>query len=339
MKMELVIFAKGKMDRGDRVLRSTLKNFSLYVVALLIAGCGGSGGGDSSSKNEQESQPVTVQAPKNLQADFGDGELSLTWDEVSGADSYNIYYANEPGIRTENYSSYDGGTWLRDVSSPLTITQLRNGVGYFAIVTAVRSGKESSSSGEVSALVRDPDAVIAGRYKPVNIRGDVILDTVNALYWKRCSVGQEWNLKDQTCTGIPQEMNWYDAVENYGTWADIESLPAEYVVDLKLPLPSGEWRLPTIDQLATLLYCSTERPQKFGPLNYCEGRDYQKPTIVLEAFPDAPLYDVWSGSVGGEIGSGLDLDAAWRAHFWSGGYTYNSRSGSMNAIRLVHPQE
>lgn len=307
----------------------------MCVSISMAAGCSGGGG----SSDADESNPtIAVQSPENLDADYGDRELLLVWSPVPSADSYNVYYGNEPGISAENYAAYDGGTWLKGVSAPLKISELENGAGYFAVVTAVVGGIESDPSNEVRALVRDPDALIAGRYKPVNIHGDVILDTVNSLYWKRCSEGQEWSLQNQTCVGQHLKLNWYDAVESYGSWADVESLPNEYIVDLNLPLPKNEWRLPTIEQLTTLLYCSTKRPQEFNPSTYCEGRDYQKPTIVTEAFPNSPQYDVWSGSVGGDIGSGLDLDTAWRVHFWSGGYTYNWR-GNPEAIRLVRPKD
>ena len=308
-----------------------------YVAQLVV-----NDGSENSSPDTVNIVAITVQPPNNLEANFNSRELSLTWDSVPGADSHSVYFAIEPGVTTENYAAYDGGTWLRDVSSPLTIPQLQNNTGYFAVVTAFKSGSESNPSNEVAALVRDPNAVIAGRYKPINIQGDVILDTVNSLYWKRCSVGQDWSLKDLTCVGYYTEMNWYDAVETYGSWADLESLPDVYLTDLKLPLPEGEWRLPAIEQLATLLHCSTKRPQEFGPLTYCAGRDYQKPTIVKEAFPNSPTYDVWSGSSAGPTGDyvedgdevWLDLDSAWRAHFWSGGYTSNSRV-STNAMRLM----
>jgi hypothetical protein len=322
---------------------------------LIFSACGG--GGDGGSKNNAEDDtsgepsapPVTVQAPKNLQADFNDHQLLLTWDSVPEVDSYSVYYSAEPGISAENYAANDGGIWLRDVSSPLTITELQNNVGYFAVVTAIKKDIESSTSNEAAALVRDPEALIAGRYKPINTQGDVILDTVNSLYWQRCSVGQNWSLKDQTCTGYYTEMSWYDAVETYGTWADLERLPDAYLIDLNLPLPEGEWRLPKIQQLVTLLYCSTKRPQEFTEFStraYCSGRDYQRPTIVQEAFPNSSTYDVWSGSSSGpmddyaEVGdeNWLNVDSAWRAHFYSFGFSDNSRV-STNAMRLMRPMD
>jgi len=289
-----------------------------YVAQLVV-----NDGSENSSPDTVNIVAITVQPPNNLEANFNSRELSLTWDSVPGADSHSVYFAKEPGITTENYAAYDGGTWLRDVSSPLTIPQLQNNTGYFAVVTAVKSDNESIPSNEVAALVRDPNAVIAGRYKPIGLKGDVIFDIVHELEWKRCSVGQEWDLKSLDCIGFRRNLSWYEAVETYGSWDVIEDKSF-----LEKAVPTPEWRLPTIDQLATLQYCETGDPQSFGPMQYCKRRYNQTPAIIEEAFPNTSLYNYWSGSGGGMIGG--------RVNFQSPSYTYNSAiSGEpMRLLRL-----
>ena len=86
--------------------------------------------------------------PANLHlTNEGNGQLSLAWNAVSGAASYNLYR-----------SPLSGGGWVKVNTSPLgstsfTDTGLRNATTYFYVVTALDGvGNESSTSNEVSAM-------------------------------------------------------------------------------------------------------------------------------------------------------------------------------------------
>lgn len=173
--------------------------------------------------------------------------------------------------------------------------------------------------------------LISDRYLPLGDSEGVIRDIETGFEWKRCSVGQDWNSSSGSCEGEPATFFWDDAVEAYGTWDDVTTWPDAILNEMKQPFPSGEWRLPTIEQLGSLLYCSTGNPTEFDPAQPCEGFDFTRPTIDLEAFPDSPASDVWSGSSDWESGDFI----AWRAHFWSGYTTSNFARGSLNPIRLV----
>lgn len=97
-------------------------------------------------------------------------------------------------------------------------------------------------------------------------------DIETGLMWMRCSVGQEWDGK--TCTGEAKEFTWEAAQEarvNFAGYSD--------------------WRMPTVDELRTLIYCSNGKPAKFS-MGACEGRagkDYASPTIVKEIFSSTPF--------------------------------------------------
>jgi hypothetical protein len=87
-------------------------------------------------------------APNGLTVtDEGNGEVSLSWNAVSGAASYNLYR-----------SPLSGGGWVRVNASALTATNftdtgLRNGQTYYYVVTAIDNhGNESDYSNEASAL-------------------------------------------------------------------------------------------------------------------------------------------------------------------------------------------
>ena len=60
----------------------------------------------------------------------------------------------------------------------------------------------------------------------------------------------------------------------------------------------GDWRLPTRDELTSLVYCSSgvrRAPDADGVPGTCEG-DYRAPTLLRAVFPDAPVHKYWSGT-------------------------------------------
>lgn len=68
-------------------------------------------------------------------------------------------------------------------------------------------------------------------------------DAKTGLMWDRCSVGQSWN--GTTCTGQAIELNWQDAID--------------YVKQFTNQQAKGgysDWRLPTIQELSSIRYCS-----------------------------------------------------------------------------------
>lgn len=157
------------------------------------------------------------------------------------------------------------------------------------------------------------EGLIAGRYQPIGEDCGIIRDVVNGLDWQRCSVGQTWDPVEQDCRGgRPGLFEWDEA--------------------LTLTAPGG-FRLPTISELRTLVYCSTGQPVLFGmPYDHedCEGY-YQRPTIVSEAFPlELPSSGYWSSS----LYAGYAYD--WWAVEFSSGFVYGRRDHYTTAyVRLV----
>lgn len=162
--------------------------FTIYTLLTLVA-CGGSGGGgsgapttstatlsssssssslaansSSSSLTLSSSSASTLAAPQNIAVIPANGSVTLTWNAVVGATSYNIYYASEPQILIRSIASFDDGTVLQNISSPRVINSLRNNETYYFVVTAVSGNVESLASIEVSAtpstidLSRQPSA-------------------------------------------------------------------------------------------------------------------------------------------------------------------------------------
>lgn len=113
---------------------------SLFLAVLLVGlGAGATGCTGAGSNGGQ------VSAPSNLTATSGDSEISLSWEAVDGAETYNVYRS------TSSADDTDANPIESDVSSPsYTDTTVENGTAYFYRVTAVDSkGNESETSGEV----------------------------------------------------------------------------------------------------------------------------------------------------------------------------------------------
>ena len=77
----------------------------------------------------------------------------LSWLE-SNATSYNVYYASDAGLDPDNIAGFSNGTVITNVSSPLTITGLQNGIGYYFILEGV--GETTLRS---SAIPARPDVL------------------------------------------------------------------------------------------------------------------------------------------------------------------------------------
>jgi parallel beta helix pectate lyase-like protein/fibronectin type III domain protein len=83
-------------------------------------------------------------APAGLSASPGDQQVSLTWNSVSGATSYNV-----------KRSTVSGGPYTtiatNVTTTSFTNTGLTNGTTFFFVVSAVNAAGESPNSGQVSA--------------------------------------------------------------------------------------------------------------------------------------------------------------------------------------------
>lgn len=126
----------------------------MFLLTAGLSGCGGGGGGATPA--------ATVSAPEQVTVDGGRTRITVTWSGVSGATSYNIYYAVTTPVNPATAAKVTG------VGSPQTIRDLTNGTRYYAVVTAVGASGESVISKEISAVAADPAPPLA----PLNIHVD-----------------------------------------------------------------------------------------------------------------------------------------------------------------------
>ncbi len=110
--------------------------FSSAVLA--VYGCGGGGGGGGGTGTPPS-------APTGITGSPGDRQVVVSWDAVSDAASYNIYWSTASGVTKAN------GTKIEGVTSPYSHAGLTGDTTYYYVVTAVNSYGESSESSQVSA--------------------------------------------------------------------------------------------------------------------------------------------------------------------------------------------
>ncbi len=101
--------------------------------------------------NRGKDAPTTQEAsttppPRSVAVKAGDTEAFLSWMEVPGAVSYNLYFNTAPHVTIQS------GTKIEGVTNPHAHTGLTNDTAYFYVVTAVfEDGTESALSEEVTA--------------------------------------------------------------------------------------------------------------------------------------------------------------------------------------------
>jgi formylglycine-generating enzyme required for sulfatase activity len=84
--------------------------------------------------------------PTNVRVNPGNKKITISWNSVSGATGYTIYWATDTGVSKTNYEGV-----ISDAVSPYTHTGLTNGTTYYYVVTAENSYGESHESSTVSA--------------------------------------------------------------------------------------------------------------------------------------------------------------------------------------------
>lgn len=139
--------------------------------------------------------------------------------------------------------------------------------------------------------------------------GAIYEDPDNGLQWMRCSLGQEWD--GQRCRGVADRFAWDEIRQmlsdfSYGGYQD--------------------WRLPSRDEMLTLIHCSSEEGGERGMR--CRG-NYSRPTIDQEAFPDTPPAEFWTSTRDDE-----EPARAWHISFYDAGARRDDMEYGRN-VRLV----
>jgi uncharacterized protein YjdB len=136
---------------GNPFTQTGLTNGTTYYYVVTAVNAGG----ESAASNPASATPQVPapSAPTGVGVVAGNAQVIVSWTGVSGASSYNLYWATTSGVTTAT------GTKILGVASPYTQTGLTNGTTYYYVLTAVNAGGESAASGQVSGV---PQAAVAG---------------------------------------------------------------------------------------------------------------------------------------------------------------------------------
>ena len=116
-----------------------------YVVTSTVAGKQSAASTQVSATPTGGSTTTKPSAPTGLTASAGSGLVTLNWNTVSGATSYNVYWSTSSSV------SPSTGTKISGAMPPYTHTGRTNGTTYYYVVTASNSAGESPASSAASA--------------------------------------------------------------------------------------------------------------------------------------------------------------------------------------------
>ena len=161
-----------------------------YVVTAVNAT------GEGPPSTEVSATPTTAAtvpaAPTGVTATAGDGQVTISWPAVSGASSYNIYWATTTGVTPAT------GTLIANATSPYVQTGLTNGTTYYYAVTAVNSAGESNPSSEVSAT---PASAAVLPIAPAGVTATPGAGQVT-ISWAAVTGASSYNIYWATTTGV-----------------------------------------------------------------------------------------------------------------------------------------
>jgi DNA/RNA endonuclease G (NUC1)/fibronectin type 3 domain-containing protein len=158
-------------------------NGTAYFYVITAVGPGG----ESANSSEVSGTPQgPAAAPTGVVATPGDTQISLTWNSVAGATSYNVKRSTISG---SGYSTVASPT-----TNSHTDTGLTNGTTYFYVITAIGPGGESVNSSEVSATPAVPPAAPTGVALSVG-------DAKVYLVWNPVGGATSYNVKRGTASG------------------------------------------------------------------------------------------------------------------------------------------
>ena len=133
--------------------------------------------------------------PLSLQATPGTNNVTLQWDRILGATSYNLYVAYIPAVNETNYSSVAGGRKLAGVTSPFVVSGLTNRV-YFFSVSAVAGAVEGPNSPPVMVALWAVAVAPRTNYYTVAAsltNGSVAYASGGRLLYQTTNGGVSWN--------------------------------------------------------------------------------------------------------------------------------------------------
>ncbi|EJI2332159.1 DUF1566 domain-containing protein, partial [Vibrio cholerae] len=197
---------------------------------------------------------------------------------------------------------YDDTAWFVMFTEGLLFSYHKKAAGYIRLVRSI------------------------GQAEYIDNNDGTVSDKRTNLTWARCSVGQTWD--GQTCSGTATEFNSDDLISVINS--------ANGIVTGTREVGKPFWRLPTVDELETLIFCSKGYEYKALPSGKYVAqqscfKEYSQPRIDLTAFPNTPKVnsDYWTSSVNSVESEKIGIVG------FESGLTIYQKPRSDNYVRLV----
>ena len=150
-------------------------------------------GAASAEVNATPIAPVSAPAaPTGLTVTSGDTELTVSWDPVAGASSYNLYWSTSAGVTPAN------GTRIPGATSPYLQTALIDGETYHYVVSAVNAIGEGPASAEATGT---PALPATGPAAPTGVSA-LAGDGQVTLSWSPVAGATSYNIYWSTTPGV-----------------------------------------------------------------------------------------------------------------------------------------
>jgi fibronectin type 3 domain-containing protein len=163
-----------------------------YFIVTAINSVGESAASVQATATTAAAPPAVPAAPTGVSATGGANQVSISWPAVSGATSYNIYWATTTGVTTS-------GTKITSATSPYAQTGLAASTTYYYIVTAVNAAGQSVASAQFTAATDAP--VVTIPTAPVGVTATGGANQVS-ISWSAVSGATSYNIYYATTTGV-----------------------------------------------------------------------------------------------------------------------------------------
>jgi fibronectin type 3 domain-containing protein len=130
-------------------------NTTYYYIVTAVNGAGESDPSSQASSTTAASAGTAPATPTVISAVGGTNQATVSWNPVSGATSYNVYWTNDPAHVMKDM----GATKITGVTTPFRHTNLAAGKTYAYVVTAVNAAGESSESDILATTTSALDGV------------------------------------------------------------------------------------------------------------------------------------------------------------------------------------
>ena len=144
---------------------------------------------------------VRPAAPTGVKAVGGDAQVTVSWDPVANATSYDLFYATQAKVAEEDDRDDMHAKRIKNVTSPFVVKGLAASTTYAFIVRAVNNGRRGSPSAEVSATTSaaTPAATIPAAPTGVSATGGVKRVSLD---WSAVTGATAYNLYWSSTTGV-----------------------------------------------------------------------------------------------------------------------------------------